>query len=72
MRRTTKPTKYKCLKSNGRWWVRPPVHDMAFVSHNYWREFPSFHEALLFIRAHVRMDVLGVPRDFSVGPEAVR
>lgn len=48
--------KYKCFKSRGRWYVRHPVPILRHF------DFPSFEEAILHIRAHLRMDAMGVPR----------
>lgn len=48
--------KYKCFKSRGRWRVRHPVPSLRHF------DFPSYEEAILHIRAHLRMDAMGVPR----------
>jgi len=52
--------KYRCWKWNTMWVVRHPVDHARGVA--YHQAFNCWTDAILHIRAHLRMDALGVPR----------
>lgn len=54
---TNNPHKYQCHQYFGQWCVHYPRH--VFIPSQM---FPSFDEAILHIRAHLRIDALGMPR----------